>query len=88
MHYLDYITIGIAFALAVSLIAAYAFGSLPLPPRKCGRCYQGGGKRAFPITPIEGRTQKSREVAYSRRDWMKLRRESRASKPDHPPLGD
>jgi hypothetical protein len=32
MHYLDYITIGIALALAVSLIAAYAFGSLPLPP--------------------------------------------------------
>ena len=29
MHYLDYITIGIALALAVSLIAAYAFGSLP-----------------------------------------------------------
>jgi hypothetical protein len=32
MHYLDYITFGIALALAVSLIAAYAFGSLPLPP--------------------------------------------------------
>jgi hypothetical protein len=32
MHYFDYITIGIALALAVSLIAAYAFGSLPLPP--------------------------------------------------------
>jgi len=32
MHYLDYITTGIALALAVSLIAVYAFGSLPLPP--------------------------------------------------------
>jgi hypothetical protein len=32
MHILDYITIGIALAFAVSLIAAYAFGSLPLPP--------------------------------------------------------
>ena len=32
MHIFDYITIGIALALAVSLIAAYAFGSLPLPP--------------------------------------------------------
>ena len=32
MHYLDYITISIALALAVSLIAAYAFGILPLPP--------------------------------------------------------
>ena len=36
MHYIDYITVGIALALAVSLIAAYAFGSLPpvLPRRR------------------------------------------------------
>ena len=44
MHYLDYITIGIAFALAVSLIAAYAFGSLPLPP-EVRPVLPGGGKR-------------------------------------------
>ena len=49
MHILDYITIGIALAFAVSLIAAYAFGSLPLPPERCDRCYQGGGKRLWAL---------------------------------------
>jgi hypothetical protein len=31
MHIFDYIAIGTALACAVSLVAAYAFGSLPLP---------------------------------------------------------
>jgi hypothetical protein len=31
MHIFDYIAIGTALAAAVSLVAAYAFGSLPLP---------------------------------------------------------
>jgi hypothetical protein len=31
MHIFDYITISTAFALAVSLFAAFVLGSLPLP---------------------------------------------------------
>ena len=31
MHIFDYIAIGTALACTVSLVAAYAFGSLPLP---------------------------------------------------------
>jgi hypothetical protein len=49
MHILDYITIGIALAFAVSLIAAYAFGSLPLPPWGAAGATKaaGSGGRVF-----------------------------------------
>ena len=50
MHIFDYITIGIALALAVSLIAAYAFGSFPCPrerPVLPGRREAAGGHSGF-----------------------------------------
>jgi hypothetical protein len=58
MHYLDYITIGIALALAVSLIAAYAFGSLPLPPRGAA----GVTGRRRPVPSVTFRDLNVREI--------------------------